>query len=145
MKGRAAAGIAVAFAVWSTWGLFMRGLGLPGWLVTFYVFSSVGEVCVSPVGLSAVTKLAPKRLVGQMMGVLFMGNALGNLIAGLVAGGFASMPLPALFGSVAKVIGGGALLVLVLSRPIRSLIGHLPSGAEATPGVAAGRSVPATD
>jgi len=117
----------------------------PGWLVTFYVFSSVGEVCVSPVGLSAVTKLAPKRLVGQMMGVLFMGNALGNLIAGLVAGGFASMPLPALFGSVAKVIGGGALLVLVLSRPIRSLIGHLPSGSEASSDVAAGRSLPATD
>jgi POT family proton-dependent oligopeptide transporter len=117
----------------------------PGWLVSFYVFSSVGEVCVSPVGLSAVTKLAPKRLVGQMMGVLFMGNALGNLIAGLVAGGFASMPLPALFGSVAKVIVGGALLVLILSKPIRSLIGHLPSGAEASPDVGGGRSVPATD
>ena len=116
----------------------------PGWLVGFYVFSSVGEVCVSPVGLSAVTKLAPKRLVGQMMGVLFMGNALGNLIAGLVAGGFASMPLPALFGSVAKVIGGGALLVLILSRPIRALIGQLPSGG-ASPDASAAEGVPATD
>ncbi len=115
----------------------------PGWLVSFYVFSSIGEVCVSPVGLSAVTKLAPKRLVGQMMGVLFMGNALGNLVAGLVAGGFASMPLPGLFGSVAKVIGGGALAVLILSKPIRSLIGTMPSGASAGPASAGEGSVPA--
>jgi proton-dependent oligopeptide transporter, POT family len=101
----------------------------PGWLVSFYVFSSIGEVCVSPVGLSAVTKLAPRRLVGQLMGVLFMGNALGNLVAGLVAGGFASMPLPGLFGSVAKVIGAGALILLVLAKPIRGLIGRPPTGA----------------
>ena len=109
----------------------------PAWLVTFYVCSSIGEVCVSPVGLSAVTKLAPKRLLGQMMGVLFMGNALGNLVAGLVAGGFASMPLPGLFGSVAKVIGGGALIVLILSKPIRSLIGTLPTAEVAASGAAA--------
>ena len=103
----------------------------PGWLVSFYILSAVGELCVSPVGLSAVTKLSPRRLVGQMMGVWFMGTALGNLIAGLVAGGFASMPLPALFGSVAKVIGGGGLVVLILAKPIRSLIGLLPAGSPA--------------
>ncbi|MGE5275937.1 MAG: peptide MFS transporter [Acidobacteriota bacterium] len=140
--------MAVGFLVMA-WGALNTHGGAsrvgPGWLVTFYVFSSVGEVCVSPVGLSAVTKLAPRRLVGQMMGVLFMGNALGNLVAGLVAGGFASMPLPALFGSVAKVIGGGALVILILSRPIRALIGQLPSGGEGSPDPATAEGVPATD
>jgi POT family proton-dependent oligopeptide transporter len=100
----------------------------PGWLVSFYFLSAVGELCISPVGLSAVTKLSPRRLVGQMMGVWFMGTALGNLVAGLVAGGFASMPLPGLFGSVAKIIGAGGVIVLVLAKPIRNLIGPLPAG-----------------
>ena len=146
--GYGLAAMAVGFLVMA-WGAVNTHGGAnrvgPGWLVSFYVFSSIGEVCVSPVGLSAVTKLAPKRLLGQMMGVLFMGNALGNLVAGLVAGGFASMPLPGLFGSVAKVIGGGALVVLVLSKPIRSLIGELPSDSRGATELPAEGSVAATD
>jgi POT family proton-dependent oligopeptide transporter len=140
--------MAVGFLVMA-WGAINTHGGAnrvgPGWLVSFYVFSSIGEVFVSPVGLSAVTKLAPKRLLGQMMGVLFMGNALGNLVAGLVAGGFASKPLPSLFGSVAKVIGGGALVVLLLSKPIRSLIGGLPSGSAGPAELPAEGSVAAVD
>ncbi len=58
----------------------------PMWLVTTYFLHTVGELCLSPVGLSAVTTLSPRRLVGQMMGVWFMGAALGNLLAGLAAG-----------------------------------------------------------
>ena len=57
----------------------------PAWLIVTYFLHTVGELALSPVGLSSVTKLAPSRLVGQMMGVWFMGTALGNLIAGLVA------------------------------------------------------------
>ena len=146
--GLGLAAMAVGFLVMA-WGAVNTHGGAnrvgPGWLVSFYVFSSIGEVCVSPVGLSAVTKLAPKRLLGQMMGVLFMGNALGNLIAGLVAGGFASLPLPGLFGSVAKVIGAGALVVLILSKPIRSLIGDLPGGPQGAVELPAEGSVPATE
>ena len=142
------AAMAIGFLVMAWGAVKTNGGGNrvgPGWLVSFYVFSSIGEVCVSPVGLSAVTKLAPKRLLGQMMGVLFMGNALGNLVAGLVAGGFASMPLPGLFGSVAKVIGAGALIVLILSKPIRSLIGELPPGPEGAGELPAEASVRAAD
>jgi POT family proton-dependent oligopeptide transporter len=146
--GYGLAAMAIGFLVMA-WGALNTHGGAnrvgPGWLVSFYVFSSIGEVCVSPVGLSAVTKLAPKRLLGQMMGVLFMGNALGNLVAGLVAGGFASMPLPGLFGSVAKVIGAGALVVLIFSKPIRSLIGELPSGVRGAGELPAEGSVAATD
>ncbi len=97
------------------------------WLVTTYFIHTVGELCLSPVGLSSVTKLAPRRLVGQMMGTFFMGNALGNLIAGLTAGAFSTMPLPVLFGTLAKVTGAGGLILLIFSKPIRRLIGVLPT------------------
>ena len=58
----------------------------PFWLVAAYFLHTSGELCLSPVGLSSVTKLAPKPLVGQMMGVWFMATALGNLMAGILGG-----------------------------------------------------------
>ena len=50
----------------------------PWWLIAAYFISELGELCLSPVGLSAVTKLAPLRIVGLMMGVWFLSNAVGN-------------------------------------------------------------------
>src|SRR5690606_30226808 len=58
----------------------------PWWLVGSYFFQTVGELFLSPVGLSSMTKLSPRKFVGQMMGIWFLASALGNLIAGLVAG-----------------------------------------------------------
>jgi len=60
----------------------------PTWLITTYLLHTFGELCLSPVGLSSVTKLAPRRLVGQMMGTWFLAASLGNLIAGRIAGEF---------------------------------------------------------
>ena len=54
----------------------------PSWLVVTYFFHTTGELCLSPIGLSSITKLSPARYVGQMMGIWFMGSALGNLVAG---------------------------------------------------------------
>jgi POT family proton-dependent oligopeptide transporter len=97
----------------------------PGWLVLTYLLHTTGELCLSPVGLSAVTRLAPPRYVGQMMGVWFMGSALGNLIAGLVAGWFGedsaqNMPqrfwLIFIFGIIAAVV------VWVAGRVMRRLM-----------------------
>ena len=93
------------------------------WLVVTYFFHTVGELCLSPVGLSAMTKLSPDRLVGQMMGIWFMGAALGNLIAGLVGGLIENMQLPLLFGTVASVVAGAGLLFWLLTVPIRRLAG----------------------
>src|SRR5689334_4575188 len=56
------------------------------WLVFSYLFQTFGELCISPVGLSSMTKLSPRRYVGQVMGIWFLAAALGNLIAGLVGG-----------------------------------------------------------
>jgi POT family proton-dependent oligopeptide transporter len=105
----------------------------PGWLVGTYFLHTVGELCLSPVGLSSVTKLAPRRLVSQLMGTFFMGNALGNLIAGLTASNFSGMPLPRLFGTISLIAGAAGIVLLLLARPISSLIGQLPTAAPAAP------------
>jgi proton-dependent oligopeptide transporter, POT family len=96
------------------------------WLIVTYLLHTVGELCLSPVGLSSVTKLSPRPLVGQMMGTWFMGTALGNLIAGLAAGGFEGMGVEELFLSVAKVTGIAGLVLLILAKPIRRFMGALP-------------------
>jgi POT family proton-dependent oligopeptide transporter len=95
------------------------------WLVATYFLHTVGELCLSPVGLSSITKLAPDRLVGQMMGTWFMGSALGNLIAGLVAGYIEAKPLPQLFGTVAAIVIGAGLLFFLASPVIKKMIGKL--------------------
>jgi POT family proton-dependent oligopeptide transporter len=98
---------------------------LPTWLITTYLLHSVGELCLSPVGLSSVTKLAPARLVGQMMGLWFLASSLGNLIAGLVAGavsGVAEAEMSGRFFQVMLATCGGGLLLLVFARPIKKLM-----------------------
>ncbi len=106
-----------------SWGSSYLDQGKVGmqWLVATYFLHTVGELCLSPVGLSSTTKLAPDRLVGQMMGTWFMGAALGNLIAGLVAGYIEAMPLTQLFGTVATIVGIAGLAFLVLAKPIGKL------------------------
>lgn len=60
----------------------------PYWLVAVYFLHTVGELCLSPVALSAVSKLAPRRFAGQMMGVFVLTYSIGNIISGLLAGNF---------------------------------------------------------
>lgn len=60
----------------------------PYWLIATYFLHTVGELCLSPVALSAVSKLSPQRFVGQMMGVFVLTYSMGNVFAGLVAGNF---------------------------------------------------------
>ena len=100
--------LALGFAVlaWASTYATLENPVNPGWLVATYFFHTVGELCLSPIGLSAITKLSPHRYVGQMMGIWFMGAALGNLVAGRVAGLIASLPLPQLFGAVTLFLWG---------------------------------------
>jgi POT family proton-dependent oligopeptide transporter len=95
----------------------------PMWLIVVYLLHTVGELCLSPVGLSAVTKLAPERLVGSMMGVWFLSIALGNLIGGEVSRYFETFALPNLFGAVFLTTAGSALVLALLVKPIRRLMG----------------------
>jgi POT family proton-dependent oligopeptide transporter len=95
-------------------------------LILTYLLTVFGELCVSPVGLSTVTKLAPARLVGQMMGVWFLGSSLGKLMAGLIAGSFDPNNLAAMPGRYLDIVffacGVGALLLL-LSPKMTKLMG----------------------
>jgi POT family proton-dependent oligopeptide transporter len=97
----------------------------PFWLVGVYFLHTVGELCLSPVGLSIVTKLAPPRIVGMMMGVWFVSIAVGNKAAGYAAGLFDSMPLPKLFGSVGLMTITAGVILLLIIKPIRSLMGDI--------------------
>ena len=55
------------------------------WIILIYLLHTIGELCLSPVGLSSVTKLSPQRIVGVMMGMWFFASAAGNFVAGLIA------------------------------------------------------------
>jgi POT family proton-dependent oligopeptide transporter len=97
----------------------------PQWLITTYLLHSLGELCLSPVGLSSVTKLAPRRLVGQMMGTWFLATSLGNLIAGLTAGRFSAegvTQMPGRYLQIVLTAAGTGLLLLVFTKPIRKLM-----------------------
>lgn len=117
-------GLAAGFFVIS-WGAANASAENPSpmaWLVVMYFLHTVGELCLSPVGLSSITKLAPVNRVGQMMGIWFVGTALGNLFAGLVAGRLETLAPSSLFLNVALLIGGAGVLAILFSPPIRKLI-----------------------
>ena len=95
------------------------------WLVVTYFFHTAGELCLSPVGLSSMTKLAPKGRVGQMMGLWFIAAALGNLFAGLTAGQLETLAPSALFWNVAMIVGGAGLVALLASPFVRKLMGDV--------------------
>src|SRR5216117_1716381 len=95
----------------------------PLWLVAAYFIQELGELCLSPVGLSLVTKLAPVRFVSVVMGIFFLSNFLGNLLAGWSARFVSTVPLVTLFGVTAAVTIGAGLVLFLLLRPVRSLMG----------------------
>jgi proton-dependent oligopeptide transporter, POT family len=101
---------------------------LPYWLIMTYLLHTFGELCLSPVGLSYFTKLAPKRFVGQMMGMWFLATSLGNLVAGLIAGEFDANNVAAMPGQYMHIVyfsvGLGAVL-FILSRPVKKLMGNV--------------------
>jgi proton-dependent oligopeptide transporter, POT family len=95
----------------------------PWWLIGGYFVIEIGELALSPVGLSVVTKLAPLRIVGLMMGVWLLSIAAGDKVAGWAAGLFNALPLASLFGYVGVVMLISAAVLAVLVRPIRRLMG----------------------
>lgn len=95
------------------------------WLLAVYFIHTVGELCLSPVGLSAMTKLAPERIVGQMMGIWFMGAALGNYIGGRVGGMFESFPLKNIFFAVFCTSLAASVIMFVLIPWMKRLMGEV--------------------
>jgi POT family proton-dependent oligopeptide transporter len=100
----------------------------PTWLLMTYLVHTFGELCLSPVGLSNVTKLSPPRYVGQMMGTWFLGAAVGNLFAGLIGGHVGSgeaASMPGQFLQMALIGGGAGVLMLVATPWIKKMMGSV--------------------
>ena len=135
-------------------GLFLAGIGFvimifaanavvksggaalvsPWWLVGSYFFQSIGELCLSPVGLSSMTKLSPRRYVSQMMGIWFLASALGNLIGGRVGGHVDPEKLdqmPKLFQNTTISLMVAAALCALLIVPIRKMMKDTPQSGTA--------------
>ena len=94
------------------------------WLNVTYLLHTIGELCLSPVGLSAMTKLAPARVGGFIMGLWFVSISIGDYLAGKAASVYESMSLPTLFGTVAVFgIGAGLVLVLLIRPTVRLMSG----------------------
>ena len=101
------------------------------WLTVSYLFQTFGELTLSPVGLSSMTKLAPRKFVGQMMGIWFMASALGNLIAGIVGGNVDPNKLgemPLLFQRTALSLFIAAAAIAALIIPIRRMLASRSGG-----------------
>ncbi len=120
-------GLAAGFFVIS-WGAAVNSGAAQasvGWLVTTYFLFTVGELCLSPVGLSSMTKLAPQDKESQMMGIWFVGSALGSLFAGLIAGQLGETTPSDLFWTLAIIIGICGIVALLVSPFVQKLTGDI--------------------
>ena len=130
------------------WGLVFAGLGFailvlparaegqlasPLWLTTTYFLHTIGELFLSPVGLSAMTVLAPPRIAGLMMGVWFLATSVGNFISGRVSGLYEAMALPTLFGTIGAVGIGFGIVLMLLTPAMRGLLPARPARAAVAP------------
>lgn len=96
----------------------------PMWLALVYLLHTVGELCLSPIGLSAMTRLAPARIAGLVMGVWFLAASVGNYLGGQMASWYESFALPTLFTVITLVALIAALLMALAVKPLMRMLAH---------------------
>ena len=94
----------------------------PMWLVGLYFLQMAGELCLSPVGLSMTTKLSPPRFVGLMMGVWFFATAMGNYVAGWVAGFLQDRTFSEVFFAAFASVAVATVILALLIKPIKGMM-----------------------
>lgn len=100
----------------------------PWWLIMSYLLQTLGELFLSPVGLSSMTQLAPRRYVGQMMGIWFLATSVGNLVAGLVGGHVDPTKLeqtPTVFMGTAVALFVATAILALMVVPIRRMMANV--------------------
>jgi POT family proton-dependent oligopeptide transporter len=97
----------------------------PIWLTLTYLLHTIGELSLSPVGLSAMTKLAPQRVGALVMGIWFLSISVGEFIGGRVAAVYEQFPLPLIFGAVAGFSILLGLILFLLVRPVSRMTGDV--------------------
>ncbi len=129
--GLAAAGVGFALMIVAANQVVSSGgtvLVSPWFLIGSYFMQTVGELCLSPVGLSSMTKLAPRQYVGQMMGIWFLATSVGNLVAGLVGGHIDPTKLeqtPTVFIGTTVALGIATLILVLMIVPIRRMMANV--------------------
>lgn len=98
------------------------GKASPLWLLTVYLLHTIGELCLSPVGLSSMTKLAPQQVQGLMLGIFFASISVGSTIGAKVSGVYEQFPLPTLFAAVAGATVAVALVMAAFIKPVTKLV-----------------------
>jgi POT family proton-dependent oligopeptide transporter len=93
----------------------------PTYLIVCYVCHSIGEVCLSPVGLSAMTRLAPERVTGLMMGVWFLSISVGSYLGGRIAHAYQGLSEQGLYSTIATLTIASAAVMVLLARPLQRL------------------------
>ncbi len=99
-----------------------------GWLILLYFLHTCAELCVSPVGLSSMTKLAPARIAGMVMGIWFAGTAVGNYLSGVAAGLTERLGLSTLMLAIAVPPIVAGVIFALLVKPIRRMLAEHPTG-----------------
>ena len=92
------------------------------WLLGYFVVITIGELYLSPIGLSLVSKVAPARMVSMLMGVWLATSFVGNFIAGWLGSLWSSMDKPKFFLMIAGVALVAGLVILAFERPLRNVI-----------------------
>jgi proton-dependent oligopeptide transporter, POT family len=95
----------------------------PQWLLSVFFLQTLGELCLSPVGLSSMTKLAPPRIVGQMMGVWFLAASVGNFLSGQVSSYFETFPLSKIFFTVFAFAASLGVIIFLMRKKLLGLTG----------------------
>jgi POT family proton-dependent oligopeptide transporter len=125
-------GLGFAVCLWAISSFESNSTGMFLSLFLVYLFHTTGELCVSPVGLSMVTKLAPAHMTGMVMGAWFLSISMGNYVAGIFsalasegAPAGAGAPLSGYTGAYTPILYmsiGAGILLLLLSKPINKLM-----------------------
>jgi POT family proton-dependent oligopeptide transporter len=136
--GKGQASTPTKFAI----GLVMVGLGFlylvpgaeitldgtkvgPSWLFMVYLIHTLAELFLSPVGLSAMTKLAPPKIMSLVMGIWFLGAAIGNFLAGQAASFYEDLPMPTLLMAVAALPMAVGVVLFVFRKKLTGLQGGI--------------------
>ncbi|MGR8919598.1 MAG: peptide MFS transporter [Gammaproteobacteria bacterium] len=91
----------------------------PLWLAVMYLLHAIGEMCLSPVGLSAMSRLAPARIAGLTMGVWFLASSIGSYLGGRVAGLYDTLSLVSIFATLTAIAVVAMLVMAALVRPLK--------------------------
>ena len=105
-------------------GYAAEGRVSPFWLIGLYFLFTIGELMLSPVGLSTMTRIAPARMTGLVLGIWFLAAAFGNKLAGDIGGAFTASDPDALvlsFLAQAALVAVAAMLMFALAPTIRRL------------------------